>query len=268
MKLIKVLSVITIVGILVWQYPKIKAFKFVPTAQAIGDLSVDWGVAPVNPIFTISNLAPGDGPISRTVIVSNGATSIRPVAVRGIVTSPSIISDKLTINIFADSVLIYGPKTLSDFFTESNSAADTGVGLTTLPPSSSKTYRFDVSFDSSADNPYQNKSVVFDLQIGISVDVPEACRNIQFSGQPIFGTAKGENITGTLGNDLIIALEGNDKVEGNNGNDCILGGPGDDRLTGNNGNDVLYGEAGLKDEAEGNNGTDTCDAESEKHCEI
>jgi Ca2+-binding RTX toxin-like protein len=266
MKLLKILLAFSIFGILAWQYPKIKSFKFVPTAQAIGDLSVDWGVSPGKPIFTISNIAPGDGPVSRTVTVSNGATSNRTVAVKGLVTTSNILSDKLNINIYSGPTLVYGPKTLSQFFADSNTVTNNGVAFATLPASTSKTYKFDVSLDPSADNPYQNKSVVFDIKIGISVDVPEACRTIQFAGQPIFGTSRGENITGTPGNDLIVAMEGNDKVESGNGNDCILGGPGDDRLTGNNGNDVIVGEIG-NDDAEGNNGSDTCDAETEKHCE-
>ena len=212
-RLIKLLIVTFALGAVVAQYPNLKEFKFNSTVRAVGDLSVDWGVSEGNPIFTVSNLAPGDGPISRSVNVSNGAISNRPVAVRGVETTPSALADKLNLNIYANSVLVYS-NTLSQFFQDSNLASTSGIALTNLPPGGNVVYRFDVSFDAGADNDYQNQTEVFDLHIGTFVNIPTACQRIQFSGPPIFGTSRSENITGTPGNDLIVAFEGNDKVEG------------------------------------------------------
>src|SRR3989344_1420376 len=56
------------------------------TVRAVGDLSIDWGVPSGNPIFVVTNMAPGDME-QKDVAVTNGATSIRPVGVRGVETS-------------------------------------------------------------------------------------------------------------------------------------------------------------------------------------
>ena len=51
-------------------------------------------------------------------------------------------------------------------------------------------------------------------------------------------------ITGTAGNDLILASPGVDVIDGSGGNDCIVGGGGDDILTGSLGNDICLGGPG------------------------
>ena len=51
-------------------------------------------------------------------------------------------------------------------------------------------------------------------------------------------------ITGTAGNDLILASAGVDIIDGLGGNDCIVGGSGDDVLTGELGNDICLGGPG------------------------
>ena len=63
-------------------------------------------------------------------------------------------------------------------------------------------------------------------------------------------------ITGTAGNDLILASPGVDIIDGSGGNDCIVGGSGDDILTGGLGNDVCLGGAGTDIFA-------TCESESQ-----
>ncbi|MTJ53227.1 tandem-95 repeat protein [Anabaena sp. UHCC 0253] len=83
-------------------------------------------------------------------------------------------------------------------------------------------------------------------------------------GVNLTGTNKDDVINGTLGNDIINALNGDDNVFGNAGNDNLVGGNGDDilyggagndQLYGGNSNDFLYGEAG-NDRLEGDNGED------------
>lgn len=300
----KLVSIVVLIFLLVVLVAKYDLLKEDSTAFAIGDLTVNWGVPPGNPIFNVSNLAPGDMQ-SHTVNVVNNAPTLRPVGVRGIKTlETNNLSDVLKIVISDGVTDLYGgggTKTLAQFFVDSG--GPTGIFLADLNPGNSKNYTFKVTFDQSASNQFQNSNVVFDLQIGIAIDVPPECAGITFSGPPIFGTAGNDNLTGTPGNDLIFALEGNDKVEGNSGDDCIVGGPGNDRLNGNlgsdvilggegddtiygnngddkiyggggnddlngeNGNDTLIGGEGT-DKLDGGNGTDTCSGEIKKSCEL
>src|SRR3989344_4041091 len=239
------------------------------TAYAVGDLSVNWGVPPGNPIFDINNLAPGDIE-PHTVNVSNGATTGRPVGVRGIESTPSgILKNVLLITILENSTVLYGPTKLDDFFTESGSPD--GISLSVLGPSSTTNYEFKVEFDPASGNEYQDTSVKFDIHIGISVPVPAECQNINFGGRdPIFGTQGNDTIYGTFRNDLIFTFEGNDKVYAGAGNDCIVGGLGNDNLRGeagidvvigNEGDDTLVGGAG-NDNIFGNEGNDNIQGEA------
>jgi len=88
-----------------------------------------------------------------------------------------------------------------------------------------------------------------------TVDIPEQCNQTADFYNVIEGTDGSDNITGTNGPDLILAMGGSDKVTGNSGADCIVGGEGSDKLIGNNGDDVILGGAG-SDSIEGNNGED------------
>src|SRR3989344_1620918 len=62
--------------------------------EAVGDLTIDWGagITPPDPIFTVTNAAPGDSE-TRSVLVTNNATSIRSVGVKGIRTGPEDETD-------------------------------------------------------------------------------------------------------------------------------------------------------------------------------
>jgi len=229
------------------------------TVRAVGDLTIDWGVPSGNPIFVISNFAPGDTE-SRSVLVTNDGTSMRPVGVRGVKTSgPGSLETVLDFVISENGTDLYGgsssngSKTLAQFFTES--AGPTGIFLSNLNPKMSTTYTFKVTFNSGAGNDFQGKEVIFDLIIGISVEVPVECAGITLNGPPIFGTSGKDNLVGTPGNDLIFGFEGDDSINGNNGNDCIVGGEGNDSIRGNNGNDVILGGSG-NDSLKGNHGND------------
>src|SRR3989344_2685001 len=222
------------------------------TAYAVGDLTVDWGIGigDVGPIFNISNFAPGETE-SRDVDVNNGAPSPRPVGVRGILTSdPTSMAAVMNIEIKEGVNIIYSA-TLSQFF--SDSSGPNGIPLSTLNSGANTNYEFIVAFDQSAGNEFQSKSIIFDIQIGISVDLPSSCDNITFNGNIMFGTVGADALTGGLGNDRIDAGSDNDIVLGNNGNDNINGGSGNDTLTGGNGTDTVRGGSG----------TDTCDGETE-----
>jgi len=232
-------------------------FDLNKTAYAVGDLSVDWGVPDGDPIFVENNMAPGDVE-DRDVDVTNSAASPRTVGVKGVRTSGiGDIESVLEIVISEGGTDLYGgttgTKTLADFFADSTDI--NGIALSSLSPSDSTTYNFEVTFLSSSGNEFQATSVVFDITIGIVVEVPEECSEIDFDGEPIFGTSRAENLHGTPGNDLIFGFEGGDKIEGNSGDDCLVGGEGSDRINGNAGNDVLLGQGG-SDSLKGNNGND------------
>ncbi len=228
------------------------------TVRAVGDLNVVWGVPDGDPIFVVSNMLPGDVE-ERSVDVANGGTVPRNVGIRGIKTEEiASFASILDFVISEGGNDLYGgtsptgPKTLQEFFDDSG--GPNGLFLSTINNGNSTTYSFKATFPSDSGNEYQGAKVVFDLIIGISVDIPTECEGINFSPDPIVGTAQGETLNGTSGNDLIMGLEGSDIINGNGGDDCILGGPGaensihggegNDVIFGNDGADSIYGEAG------------------------
>ena len=228
------------------------------TARAVGDLTVDWGVPEGSPIFVVNNFAPGDT-IQKDVLIINNADSIRPVGVRGIETElEKNISEKLLIKIFSGSDVYYGgtgnEKTLSRFFGESS--GPDGITLFNLSGETDKVLTFEVTFDPSADNDFQDARVVFDLRIGIAINIPVECQGLVFADDPIFGTAGNDGLRGTNKNDLIYAFEGDDKVQSSNGNDCVIGGTGNDDINNSNGNDFIFGNEG-NDNLNGSNGNDS-----------
>jgi len=227
----------------------------VGTAQAIGDLTVDWGpgILEGQPIFTVSNMAPGQTE-TRTVTVANGASSSRPLGIRGIeVSDTGNLSDVLLLEIKENGVSLY-LNSLSQFFLDTVNP-DTGIPFSTLASGASATYEFIVTFDPDAGDQFQDQSVVFDLKIGIFVELPEACQNIQFTQPPIFGTQNRDRLHGGNGRQLIVSFEGNDVISGGNAGDCILSGPGNDKVSGGNGPDAIDSGPG-DDQITGGNGND------------
>lgn len=209
--------------------------------DAAGALSFNTGVANGQPIFSFSNISPGFS-TSHNITAENSDTVARKTGVKGIKTSGGILDNALLIEIKQNGSTLYGPKMLSEFFSDSQTL--NGVELSQLNPGQSAEYEFFVTFESSAGNEYQNQSLVFDLQFGIiGEDLPQACTGIKFS-KTIYGTAGNDRIQGTTGNDLIYTFEGNDTIDGGVGNDCIISGPGNDTINGGVGNDVIDAGAG------------------------
>lgn len=247
-RLIRITTLIMIVSILGYQSGGISRFFKSPTAEAVGDLSVDWGtgLSEGDPIFVVTNMAPGDTE-SRTVTVNNASSATRPVGVRGMLTTESAnLSGALSITISENSINLYGgnsptgPKTLSEFFADS--AGVNGIFLSDLAGGASTQYTFDVTFDPGSGNEFQAASVIFDLQIGISIPTPDECTNLNLDGDLILGTENRDILRGTKNGDLIIAFENNDIVLGSAGDDCIIGGSGLDNLHGETGSDVILGQ--------------------------
>lgn len=241
-KLILIFALIFL--IIAWTVPgsPVNLFRNPTTVRAIGDLTVNWGVPEGNPIFTISNMSPGQVE-QRIVQVSNGASSSRPVAIKGIKTGGvGSLENVLNLEIKEGATTLYIGN-LNQFFQDTTNLEF--IPLSTIGPGGSTTYTIKVTFDDSASNDFQDTSVIFDLIIGIAFDVPDECSQIEFSSPtPIFGTSGPDRINGTRGNDLIIALEGNDKVFAFGGDDCIIGGEGNDELRGETGNDFIFGDEG------------------------
>ncbi len=255
-QILRITSLLIAMSVAVWANGGF-SFALNNTAQAVGDLTVDWGVPAGDPIFTVSNMAPGEM-ISKSVDVTNDAASIRPVGVRGVETpSPGDLASVLDIIISEGGSDLYGgttgAKSAQDFFDDS--ALPDGIFLRNFNPSEAKTYTFKVTFDSAAGNSFQDKEVVFDIIFGLSVQVPEECEGITLNGETIFGTNGSDRLVGTPKNDLIFGFGGSDKINGNNGDDCLVGGDGSDSIRGNNGNDVILGGNG-SDSLKGNNGND------------
>ena len=227
------------------------------TAQAVGDLTINWGVPDGTPIFMVENFLPGETE-ERMVTIFNGALSTKPIAVVGAETEElKDLADVLEITIFQNGTDLYGgdlgTKTLAQFFQEST--IPNAIFLFNIDPGTSKQVKFKVKFKEDAGNTYQGAKVVFDIIIGLYYQVPEECKDINFTRPPIFGTAGNNILRGTNGNDLIFGFGGSDIISGSNGNDCLVGGAGNDGIFGSNGDDVILGGEG-NDYLDGSNGND------------
>ncbi len=269
-RIFKIVSLLVIVGILATQTNVISNFFKPNTAYAVGDLIVDWGigVGDVGAIFTVNNMAPGDSE-DRNVIVTNGAPTIRPVAIKGTnLVETDALSGVMDIEI-TDGVTTLYTNTLQQFFADS--LDPDGIPLSNHNGGQTKTYSIIVTFQEGAGNEFQDQELSFNLVIGIGIDVPAECESLLPPGKfPIFGTAGNDRILGTSGDDVIFAFEGKDRVFAHGGNDCIIGGLGNDELRGETGNDFIFGNEGNdllvgavgNDTIFGGNGADTIRGEN------
>src|SRR3990167_5721732 len=174
-RILKIIIPLLIIAFAIVQNGGLNLFNKDITVRAVGDLNVIWGVPDGNPIFVVSNMLPGDSE-ERSVDVTNNASVSRPVGVRGVKTSETgNFSNALNIVIMEGVNILYGPVNLNQFFTDS--AGPEGIPLTTLSSGDTTTYTFKVTFDENAGNEFQGKEIIFDLIIGIAVDVPEECEH-------------------------------------------------------------------------------------------
>lgn len=257
-KVFRIILVLVCLALIGWAAQKSFHFLSNNRVDAAGALTFNIGVSNGQPIFTFSNIAPGFT-TSHTVTANNGDTVARKAGVKGIKTSSlKNLENVMHIVISSNGTDLYGgssstgPKTLKQFFADSQSI--NGVELTTINPGNSTQYVFTVTFDTSANNQYQQASVLFDLSFGIVTSLPAACEGMKFN-KTIYGTSGNDNIQGTVGNDLIIGFEGNDRIDGGVGNDCIVGGTAGGNIQGGVGNDVIIGSEGV-DKIDGGVGAD------------
>jgi hypothetical protein len=244
MKIKKFLSVFCLIGIIAFiatESPVVLSMFQPHQVFASGDLVIDWGVGQgnVGPVFNLPNIAPGQSFV-RNVVVKNTGSGGRPIAIKGVKTNGTNLDTRLLLTIKDGGTTLYS-KSLDQFFTDSSNPD--GISLNTVTPGVNKTYSMTVLFEPSSNNDFQNKSVTFNIVMGIAAHIPEACDFINMTGKlPIFGTANNDNLNGTNGNDVIFGLEGNDVIKGFGGKDCLVGGVGKDTLYGEVGNDVLVGD--------------------------
>jgi len=256
-KALKILLVLVGVFLLISSRNEFRQQILGRTTQAVGDLTINWGVPTGTPIFMVENFLPGETE-ERIVTIFNGALSTKPIAVVGTKTEElKDLANVLEITVSQNGNDLYGgdlgTKTLAQFFQEST--IPNAIFLFDINPDESKQVKFKVKFQEDAGNIYQGAKVVFDIIIGLYYQVPEECKDINFSRPPIFGTAGNNILRGTNGNDLIFGFGGSDIIFGSNGNDCLVGGAGNDGIFGSNGDDVILGGEG-NDYLDGSNGND------------
>jgi hypothetical protein len=157
-KLLKLIMLFTLFGV-VGKYGMEIVVK-PSTVRAFGELSVDFHVPEPDPIFEISNWSPGKAE-DRNIDVANGGAVSRMVAVKGVKKSGIGLESGLHLEIRNGTDVIYD-NTLENFLNLAQ-----GFEIEVLNPNQSETYNFKVTFPESADNQYQNKSVVFDLSFGV-----------------------------------------------------------------------------------------------------
>jgi Ca2+-binding RTX toxin-like protein len=261
-KLFKLLVLLIAAGGILW-FAKDHIHVFdTGRVEAAGSVTFNLGNVGTGPMFTFSNIAPGFSE-SKTITVQNGDTVGRTIGVKATKSAPGDLDSGLEVTITEGSTILYGPKSLSEFYTDSSTI--NGVTLSTVAPNGSTSYVLTVTFPTSKGNEYQNQTTAFDLSFGLVTEVPLACEGIRFN-KTIFGTSGNDNLHGTTGNDLIVGLEGNDKIDSGVGNDCIVGGSGTNTINGGVGNDIITGgfankiNAGTGDDViVGGNGNDTID---------
>lgn len=191
----------------------------IDSVRAFGDLQIDFHVPIGNPIFVINNLAPGQFE-TRNVDATNSGTLTRLVSIKGLRTGPDGQSDpkletELDIVISDGIAPLYGqesptgPKKLSAFFTESGTT--NGILLNAISPGGTKTYSIKVTFPSSADNLFQNKSVIFDLTFGYVTSSTLVINEVFYNVDSSHGldSPKDRGILGVNGNNVNINISGN-----------------------------------------------------------
>ena len=189
-----------------------------PTAFAAGDLNINYHVPPNDPIFVVENFLPGDTE-NRNIDITNNGSIARAIWVKGVRTggvggAPKL-ETVLDIVIKDGAAPIYGtgsptgPKTVQNFFTDSNAPAQITLG--TVNPGVHKTFNFKVTFPTSAGNEFQRKSVIFDLKIPNYKSDHIVINEVYYRVDSTHGldSPKDRGIHSVHGDDVEIEIEGN-----------------------------------------------------------
>lgn len=166
-EIIKLLSLLALFGLIIGYGTHVLTTP--STVRAFGELTVDFHVPTGQPIFNTDNMAPGDI-VAKSIDVHNGDTITHLTSVKGVRTGGAgdepKIENALQIVIKEGGTVMYGPKTVQEFFTDSNT--DNGIVLSAVSSGKDKTYNFEVTLLASATNIFQQKSVIFDLIFGVT----------------------------------------------------------------------------------------------------
>ncbi len=137
------------------------------TVEAYGDLLVDFYVPVDTPMFTLTQIKPGET-YSHLLAIKNLSNKTETVFIKGIQTGGTnlqpAIESMLELVIKEGNHIRYGTgsstgrKTLAQFFKESTKQ---GVAMDQLSSRQQKQYQLIVSFPASAGNEFQGKSVSF-----------------------------------------------------------------------------------------------------------
>lgn len=224
------------------------------TALTSGDFEIDFGVPEGAPIFTVDNMAPGQVE-SRTGTIKNNAKEDRSLTLKGIkLLDTKNLPNALTIEI-TDGTITYGPKTMTQFFLDSQETM--GISFGNIPKGAVKTITIIITLNPASPNALMSASLAFNLEVGMSLKIPDECLGIDFTtGKLITGSQNNDVLRGTSGNDLIYGLEGNDTIYAGTGNDCIVTGSGSDRVYGELDDDIIVNESGA-DSINAGDGNDT-----------
>lgn len=195
-------------------------FKAAPISKALAltDLNINFHVAPNAPIFTVSNMLPGDTE-DRNIDVTNVGSITRMVLVKGIRTGGVGADPKLetVLDLVVKDGLtpVYGtgsptgPKTVKDFFTES--ASPSGVFLGNINAGVNKTYNFKVTFPTTAGNEFQLKSVIFDIKFDKQSSGNILINEVYYKVDSTHGldSPKDRGIVSVNGGNVTINISGN-----------------------------------------------------------
>jgi hypothetical protein len=122
------------------------------------------GFTPGEPMFNLDKMLPGESPEVRTVSVKNEGKNTFQIYVQGVKKGPTQPDPKLEnildLQIKENGNTIYNDK-LSKFFSDTSGIK--GKHLGNIQKNQTNIYDFQVTFPSDAGNPYQGKSVTFDL---------------------------------------------------------------------------------------------------------
>jgi Ca2+-binding RTX toxin-like protein len=221
-------------------------------SYAAGGVIINFNNASLNggPLFVVSNMMPGDC-IEKQISIKNDTNQTKTIGTYPQNQSQTgNISSVLSMKIQNSGTTIY-EKTLAQFFTESK------ILLATIPKNQSQQISFQICFNKSAGNEFQQKQAKFDLVFvndGKPAPIPNQCGDLKIENI-ILGTDKNDVLKGTSKKDFIDGKAGNDTITGTSDDDCIVGGDGNDKLDGGSGKDYIWAGSG-DDEIEARSGND------------
>ena len=216
--------------------------------QAVDPLLITYNNAPTpNPVFTYSNMLPGDEITEEVKVKNNLGSGGFNVSMDGIMTDETTqFADILEIIItevgFGD---IYGGT--AGFSSLQNFLDELPIDLGAFSAGEEKTYNFKVKFPSLAGNEYQLAKVVFDLIFETSIEsqLPPECEHLAGVIVDVFeGTEGDDDIHSNIYPNLILAKGGNDIIDSSASGDCVVAGDGNDIVRSESGDDVVLGGGG------------------------